>query len=59
MHFEFRVNGQHQDPRLLARASEAVRLSAAAARPFQAHVASARTQLAVAATLNEGVTGRE
>lgn len=59
LHFEFRVNGQHQDPRLLARASEAVRLPLGAVRPFQEHVASARTQLAVAATLNEGVTGRE
>jgi murein DD-endopeptidase MepM/ murein hydrolase activator NlpD len=57
LHFEFRVNGQHQDPRLLARASEAVRLPAAAQRPFQNHVATARTQLAVAATLSEGVTG--
>ena len=59
LHFEFRVNGRHQDPRLLARASEAVRLSAAAAKPFQAQVASARTQLAVAASLTEGVTGRD
>ncbi len=59
LHFEFRVNGRHQDPRLLARASEAVRLPPAALRPFQAHVAAARTQLTVAATLTEGVTGLE
>jgi murein DD-endopeptidase MepM/ murein hydrolase activator NlpD len=59
LHFEFRVNGQHQDPRQLARASESVRLPPAAQRPFQTHVAAARTQLAVAGTLNEGVTGRD
>ncbi|MCZ8234027.1 MAG: peptidoglycan DD-metalloendopeptidase family protein [Inhella sp.] len=59
LHFEFRVNGQHQDPRLLARASEAVKLAAAARAPFEAQVATARTQLTVASTLAEGVTGRD
>lgn len=57
LHFEFRVNGEHRDPRLLARASEAVKLPQGALRPFMAQVDVAKTKLQVAASLDVGVTG--
>lgn len=57
LHFEFRVNDRHVDPRQLAKTAETVKLPAQALKPFQAKVAVAKTQLAVAATLGEGVTG--
>lgn len=57
LHFEFRVKGQQQDPRVIARASEAVTLPATARNAFQMQVASARTQLEVAASLGDGVNG--
>ena len=48
LHFEFRVNGQHQDPLRIARAAETVPL-AAAERPRFAQVSGAmKTQLQVA-----------
>lgn len=58
LHFEFRVGGVHRDPRQLARSSEAVQLPSASAQPFQAEVTSAKGQLQLAASLNEGVTGQ-
>ncbi len=57
LHFEFRVNGVHRDPRQLARASEAVKLPSGAFKPFLARVDEAKTKLQVAASLEVGVTG--
>ena len=57
LHFEFRVNDQHVDPRQLAKAAETTKLPTSAFKPFLAKVDTAKTQLAVAATLSEGVTG--
>ncbi len=57
LHFEFRVNGVHRDPRQLARASEAVKLPAGALQPFLAQVDMAKTKLQVAASLDIGVSG--
>jgi murein DD-endopeptidase MepM/ murein hydrolase activator NlpD len=57
LHFEFRVGGVHKDPRQLARASEAVKLSPAALKPFLAQVDETKLKLQVAASLGEGVSG--
>ncbi|MBO9686939.1 M23 family metallopeptidase [Roseateles chitosanitabidus] len=57
LHFEFRVNGKQQDPRVIAKASEALTLPATAKAAFKAQVASAKVQLEAAATINEGVVG--
>lgn len=57
LHFEFLVKGQHQDPRIIARASEAVTLPASAKAQFQQTVASLKTQLAVAESIGVGVSG--
>ena len=51
LHFEFRVNGQHQDPLRVAKAAETVPLDAASRPRFAELVRSVRTQLAVAETL--------
>jgi murein DD-endopeptidase MepM/ murein hydrolase activator NlpD len=48
LHFEFRVNGVHQDPVEMARRSGAAPLSAAAAPEFHRIARSMRTQLAAA-----------
>jgi murein DD-endopeptidase MepM/ murein hydrolase activator NlpD len=45
LHFEFRVGGTHQDPRLIARQGEAVPVSANAKPAFLARAAEQRTQL--------------
>ncbi|WP_343629546.1 M23 family metallopeptidase [Roseateles sp.] len=57
LHFEFRVNGKQQDPRVIAKASEALTLPPTAKAAFQAQVASAKVQLEAASTINEGVVG--
>lgn len=57
LHFEFRVNGKQQDPRVIAKASEALTLPATAKAAFKAQVASAKVQLEAASTINEGVVG--
>ena len=59
LHFEFRVGGKHQDPRAIARASEAVNLPNHARAQFQQIVASVKTQLAVAETMEGGVSSAE
>lgn len=59
LHFEFRVKGEHQDPRVIARASEAVTLPNYARGQFLQTVASIKTQLSVAQTMNGGVNGAE
>ncbi|HJV70146.1 M23 family metallopeptidase [Ideonella sp.] len=57
LHFEFKVNGQHQDPLKIAKAAETVVLDAAQ-RPRFAQVAAAlKTQLLAADEL-QGVAGR-
>jgi murein DD-endopeptidase MepM/ murein hydrolase activator NlpD len=48
LHFEFKVGGQHVDPIKIARASEAVLLSAAAKPRFDAVAGNAKAQLASA-----------
>ena len=52
LHFEFRVGGRHMDPRAIAKASEAVTLPGYAKAQFQQTVASVKTQLAVAETMD-------
>lgn len=52
LHFEFRVGGRHVDPRVIARASEAITLPSYAKAQFQQVVASVKTQLAVAQTMD-------
>ena len=50
LHFEFRVNGQHKDPRVMARQSTSVEISAAAREQFKRHAAIAKVDLAAAAS---------
>ena len=57
--FEFRVKGAHQDPRVIARASEAVTLPNYARNQFQQTVASVKTQLTVAQSMESGVLGAD
>ena len=59
LHFEFRVKGEHQDPRVIARASEAVTLPNYARGQFLQTVASIKTQLSVAQTMDGGVNGAD
>lgn len=55
LHFEFRVNGQQKDPRVIAKSSESIPLPVAARPQFNAVVASVKTQLTVAQSLAGGV----
>jgi hypothetical protein len=57
LHFEFRVNGQHQDPLRVAKASETMTLPPAAKPEFDALARAMQTQLDVADTL-VGASGR-
>ncbi len=50
LHFEFRVNGKQQDPRIMARQSTSVEISAAAREQFKHHAAIAKVDLAAAAS---------
>ena len=50
LHFEFRVNGKQQDPRIMARQSMAVAISASARDQFKHHAAIAQVDLAAAAS---------
>ncbi len=50
LHFEFRVNGQHKDPRIMARQSTSVEISAAAREQFKRHAAIAQVDLTAAAS---------
>ena len=56
LHFEFRVKGQHQDPRAIARASESLTLPGYAKGLFQQTAQAARTQIEVARSLGQGVS---
>lgn len=51
LHFEFRVKGQHKDPITMARQSVSVEISAAAREQFKRHAATAKLELAAAASL--------
>lgn len=54
LHFEFRVNGEHQDPLRVAKASETMTLPASAKPEFDALARSLQAQLDVAETLAVG-----
>jgi murein DD-endopeptidase MepM/ murein hydrolase activator NlpD len=54
LHFEFRVNGVHRDPLVMARQSEAVPVTAAARPVFNQAAAQVRTQLAAASQMLPG-----
>ncbi len=53
LHFEFRVNGEHQDPMTIARQSESVPVSAAAKPLFNALSATQRLKLQAAASVQQ------
>ncbi|MES2687692.1 MAG: M23 family metallopeptidase [Pseudomonadota bacterium] len=53
LHFEFRVNGAHQDPMTIARQSETIPLSAAAMPAFRELAAGVKSQLQAAATITQ------
>ena len=57
LHFEFRVNGQHQDPLRIAKASEAVAIAPAAKAEFSAMAQTLQVKLDLAASL-VGARGR-
>ncbi len=57
LHFEFRVNGDHQDPLRIAKASETLTLPAASKAEFAALASALQAQLDVADTL-VGARGR-
>ena len=57
LHFEFRVHGEHQDPVVIAKASETVSLDGSQRPRFVRQAAVLRTQLAVAEDLH-GQPGR-
>ncbi len=51
LHFEFRVNGTHQDPMTIAKQSETIPLAAAAMPLFRQLAGTVRQQLLAAATI--------
>lgn len=53
LHFEFRVNGVHQDPMMIAKQSETIPVSAAALPLFRQLAAGVATQLQAAATIGQ------
>jgi murein DD-endopeptidase MepM/ murein hydrolase activator NlpD len=54
LHFEFRINGQHQDPQTIAQQSEAAAPVTASARPaFQRLASAMRTQLSSAELIQQ------
>jgi len=53
LHFEFRVNGQQQDPILLAQQSESIPLSAKSMPAFKQLAGTVRQQLQIASTIGQ------
>ena len=53
LHFEFRVNGQHQDPLTMARQSVATEISASTRDAFKRHVANTQLELTAAASVQQ------
>ncbi|MDQ3272410.1 MAG: M23 family metallopeptidase [Pseudomonadota bacterium] len=53
LHFEFRVNGAHQDPMTIAKQSETLTLPAGAMPAFRAVAAGVRSQLQAAASIGQ------
>jgi murein DD-endopeptidase MepM/ murein hydrolase activator NlpD len=53
LHFEFRVNGEHQDPMVMAKQAEAGTVSAAAKAAFERQASVMRQQLASAGTVQQ------
>lgn len=53
LHFEFRVNGVHQDPLTLARQSEALPVNTAAKAQFESVASTVRIALAAAASIQQ------
>ena len=53
LHFEFRVNGTHQDPLMIARQSESIPVSASAKPLFEKAVGAVRMQLAAASLVSQ------
>ena len=55
LHFEFRVNGVHQDPALMARVGTSSGLSAAAMPAFRQSAGQMRQQFEAAASLQQSL----
>ena len=53
LHFEFRVNGQHQDPTVLAQRSESIPLTASSMPAFKQLAGTVRQQLQIASTIGQ------
>lgn len=53
LHFEFRVNGAHQDPMTIAKQSETITLPAGAMPAFREVAAGVRSQLQAAASIGQ------
>jgi murein DD-endopeptidase MepM/ murein hydrolase activator NlpD len=53
LHFEFRVNGQHQDPVAIAQQSESIPVSPAARAAFAQSALAQRVNLAAADSLRQ------
>jgi murein DD-endopeptidase MepM/ murein hydrolase activator NlpD len=53
LHFEFRVNGKHQDPTVLAQRSESIPLSASSMPAFKQLAGTVRQQLAIASAIGQ------
>ncbi len=59
LHFEFRVAGQQKDPRVMAKASEAITLPNYARAQFQQNLAAMKVPLSAAESLDGGSTSAD